>query len=69
MTDIKEVEALKKEIDRLSEENDNIKMLEKSQKELNGKLQTRLREVEEDNKKLALQISDLTGNRRYHEGF
>jgi|TARA_R100001530_G_scaffold27696_1_gene22046 regulator of replication initiation timing len=69
MTDIKEVEALKKEIDRLSEENDNIKMLEKSHKELNGKLQTRLREVEEDNKKLALQISDLTGNRRYHEGF
>ncbi len=69
MTDIKEVEALKKEIDRLSEENENIKMLEKSHKELNGKLQTRLREVEEDNKKLALQISDLTGNRRYHEGF
>jgi chromosome segregation ATPase len=35
----------------------------------NGKLQIRLTEIEEDNKKLAKQISDLTSNRRYHEGF
>ena len=33
-------------------------------KELNGKLQTRLTEVEEDNKKLAIQIQDLTKSKQ-----
>ena len=32
-------------------------------KELNGKLQTRLTEVEEDNKKLAKQIQDLNNRK------
>tara|TARA_R110000824_G_scaffold9968_1_gene44301 strand:- start:349 stop:759 length:411 start_codon:yes stop_codon:yes gene_type:complete len=36
------------------------KAINKSHQELNGKLQTRLTEVEEDNKKLAKQIQDLT---------
>jgi chromosome segregation ATPase len=35
------------------------KAINKSHQELNGKLQTRLTEVEEDNKKLAKQIQDL----------
>ena len=37
-------------------------------KELNGKLQTRLTEVEEDNKKLAMQIQDLTTPRKFGDG-
>ena len=37
-------------------------------KELNGKLQTRLTEVEEDNKKLAMQIQDLTTPRKLGDG-
>ena len=39
-----------------------------SHKELNGKLQTRLTEVEEDNKKLAMQIQDLTTPRKFGDG-
>ena len=34
----------------------------------NGKLQTRLTEVEEDNKKLAMQIQDLTTPRKFGDG-
>ena len=34
----------------------------------NGKLQTRLTEVEEDNKKLAKQIQDLTTSRKFGDG-
>ena len=34
----------------------------------NGKLQTRLTEVEEDNKKLAIQIQDLTTPRKFGDG-
>ena len=46
-----------------------IKMIELGKinlihKELNGKLQTRLTEVEEDNKKLAIQIQDLTKSKK-----
>jgi hypothetical protein len=37
-------------------------------KELNGKLQTRLTEVEEDNKKLAKQIEHLTIQRKFGDG-
>ena len=36
--------------------------------ELNGKLQTRLTEVEEDNKKLSTQIQDLTSSRKFGDG-
>ena len=88
-------EQYKREIDRLAEENSNLKTIEESHRELNGKLHVKISEVEnemallkgignnspemrdlqkevkelrEDNKKLALQISDLTSNRRYHEG-
>ena len=34
----------------------------------NGKLQTRLTEVEEDNKKLSQQIQDLTTSRKFGDG-
>ena len=34
----------------------------------NGKLQTRLTEVEEDNKKLSTQIQDLTSSRKFGDG-
>ena len=37
-------------------------------KELNGKLQTRLTEVEEDNKRLSKQIQDLTTPRKFGDG-
>ena len=36
--------------------------------ELNGRLQTRLTEVEEDNKKLSKQIEDLTTSRKFGDG-
>ena len=36
--------------------------------ELNGRLQTRLTEVEEDNKNLAKQIQDLTTSRKFGDG-
>ena len=35
---------------------------------LNGELQTRLTEVEEDNKNLAKQIQDLTTSRKFGDG-
>ena len=41
------------------------KAINKSHQELNGKLQTRLTEVEEDNKKLAKQIQDLQYQRKF----
>ena len=36
--------------------------------ELNGRLQTRLTEVEEDNKNLAKQVQDLTSSRKFGDG-
>ena len=44
------------------------KAINKSHQELNGKLQTRLTEVEEDNKKLAKQIEHLTLQRKFGDG-
>ena len=44
------------------------KAINKSHQELNGKLQTRLTEVEEDNKKLAKQIQDLQYKRKFGDG-
>ena len=41
---------------RLVEENNNYETISKSHKEINGKLQTRVNELEEDNKKLSKQI-------------
>ena len=44
------------------------KAINKSHQDLNGKLQTRLTEVEEDNKKLAKQIQDLINRRKFGDG-
>ena len=44
------------------------KAINKSHQDLNGKLQTRLTEVEEDNKKLAKQIHDLINRRKFGDG-
>jgi hypothetical protein len=51
-----------KGIGQNSPEMKEVKALNKSHQELNGKLQTRLTEVEEDNKKLSKQISDYIKN-------
>lgn len=45
-------------VNRLVEENNNYETISKSHKEINGKLQTRVNELEEDNKKLSKQIED-----------
>ena len=45
-------------VNRLVEENNNYETISKSHKEINGKLQTRVGELEEDNKKLSKQIED-----------
>ena len=57
-----EIATLKKEIDRLSEENSNFKIISNSHKKLNGELRKELDEVKEDNKKLAKQVSDMEQN-------
>ena len=44
------------------------KAINKSHQELNGKLQTRLTEVEEDNKRLAKQIENLLNRRKFGDG-
>ena len=56
---------LKKEIDRLSEENKNLRTIDSSHKKLNGELQSKIKEVEDemailkrDNKYLAQQVED-----------
>ena len=53
-----EVKRLKEDVNRLVEENNNYETISKSHKEINGKLQTRVNELEEDNKKLSKQIED-----------
>jgi len=46
-----------------SPEMKELQAINKNHQELNGKLQTRLTEVEEDNKKLAKQIQDLNNRK------
>jgi len=56
------VEDLKKEIDRLAEENTNIFTISKDHQKINGDLRVELTQVKEDNKKLAKQIADMQDN-------
>ena len=44
------VDDLKNEIDRLSEERDNLKLINEEQKKINGKLQTKLTKLEKEYK-------------------
>ena len=47
---------LKKELERLAEENNNIRVIDSSHQSLNGDLQKELKEVKRDNKTLADQV-------------
>ena len=78
---MKDQDHLLKEIDRLAEENENLRTIESGHKNLNGKLreeiievgnemkalQKRIKELEEDNKKLSFQIIDLNETIRHRE--
>jgi septal ring factor EnvC (AmiA/AmiB activator) len=56
------IKRLNKDIERLTEENINYETINKSHKELNGKLRKELDETKDDNKKLAKQIADMEQN-------
>ena len=58
------LEGSKRIIDELSTKLVETGKLNVAHQELNGKLQTRLTEVEEDNKKLSKQIQDLTKSKQ-----
>ena len=62
--DKNQLEGNKTIINELSTKLIEMAKINLTHKELNGKLQTRLTEVEEDNKKLAKQIQDLTKSRQ-----
>ena len=57
--DKNQLEGSKRIIEEISSKMVEMGKINLAHKELNGKLQTRLTEVEEDNKKLAKQIQDL----------
>ena len=57
-----------KGIGQNSPEMREAKALNKSHQELNGRLQIRLTEVEDDNKKLSKQIQDLNNRRQFGDG-
>ena len=56
------INRLKKDIERLTEENLNYETISKSHKDINGELRKELDEVKADNKKLAKQIEDMKEN-------
>ena len=62
--DKNQLDGNKKIIEELSSKIVEMGKINLVHKELNGKLQTRLTEVEEDNKKLAIQIQDLTKSKQ-----
>ena len=55
-------------IEELSTKMVEMAKINLTHKELNGKLQTRLTEVEEDNKSLSKQIEHLTTSRKFGDG-
>ena len=66
--DKNQLDGNKQIIEELSTKLIETGKLNVSHQKLNGKLQTRLTEVEEDNKKLAKQIEDLTIPRKFGDG-
>ena len=63
--EMKELQSRVKQLD------DSLAMnleINESHQRYNGKLQTRLTEVEEDNKRLSKQIQDLTTSRKFGDG-
>ena len=59
-----EMKKAQARIKELEEGLANALEVNESHQKLNGKLQIRLTEVEEDNKKLAIQIQDLTKSKK-----
>ena len=55
-------------IEELSTKMIELGKINLAHKELNGKLQLRLTEIEEDNKRLSKQIQDLTTSRKFGDG-
>ena len=66
--DKNQLDGNKQIIEELSTKLIETGKLNVSHQKLNGKLQTRLTEVEEDNKKLSKQIQDLTSSRKFGDG-
>jgi len=64
---IMQIEKLQKRVREAEGELSIIKGIGNNSPEMR-ELQREVKELREDNKKLASQISDLTNNRRYHEG-
>ena len=62
-----QIEQLKKKVNEAEGELSIIKGIGNNSPEMK-RLQQEVKELKEDNKRLASQISDLTNNRRYHEG-
>ena len=61
-----EMRAAKAKIEELESTLASAQDINENHQRYNGKLQTKLTEVEEDNKKLALQINDYIA--KYHDG-
>ena len=59
-----EMKALKAKVNELQGTLASAQDINENHQRYNGKLQTRLTEVEEDNKKLAIQIQDLTKSKK-----
>ena len=63
-----EMKELQARVKQLDESLANALEINENHQRYNGKLQTRLTEVEDDNKKLAKQIEDLTTPRKFGDG-
>ena len=63
--EMKELQARVKQLDKSLA---NALEINENHQRYNGKLQTRLTEVEEDNKKLAKQVEHLTTSRKFGDG-
>ena len=63
-----EMKAAKAKIKELEDTLASAQDINENHQRYNGKLQTRLTEVEEDNKKLSKQIQDLTTSRKFGDG-
>jgi len=63
-----EMKSLQAKINELEGTLGSAQDINENHQRYNGKLQTRLTEVEEDNKKLSKQIQDLTTSRKFGDG-
>ena len=66
--DKNQLEGHKRIVEELSTKMIELGKINLAHKELNGKLQLRLTEIEEDNKRLSKQIHDLTTSRKFGDG-